>query len=290
MNSLNNSDWELDFYSRPILEPDGKKRWELLICSPQDPKNSKLFRWEKRCPASEVNSLWLAKSLKEAIEEANNQGWAPPLRLRCWRTSMQTMVKRAALEIGLEVISSRRTYSLVEWLLDREKNLYPYQEGYMAGPLAPPPSPIPNDPIPLPEAVRGDSLSLASLPLGLLREAAEWPIEFSGLLPVNTTENDDFPVPGLRMFSKSRSLALAGRLGSLEPVRLTIQDRKLILEAGQDDLWLVTDLDNSTADAAKKSLRETRDKAGGLQFIAIQDSPEVEKFAGFWMLKDLAQG
>jgi len=24
-------DWELDFYSRPILEPDGKKRWELLI-------------------------------------------------------------------------------------------------------------------------------------------------------------------------------------------------------------------------------------------------------------------
>lgn len=25
-------DWELDFYSRPILDPDGKKRWELLIC------------------------------------------------------------------------------------------------------------------------------------------------------------------------------------------------------------------------------------------------------------------
>ena len=27
------ADWELDYYSRPILEPDGKKRWELLICS-----------------------------------------------------------------------------------------------------------------------------------------------------------------------------------------------------------------------------------------------------------------
>ena len=25
------ADWELDYYSRPILEPDGKKRWELLI-------------------------------------------------------------------------------------------------------------------------------------------------------------------------------------------------------------------------------------------------------------------
>ena len=27
------ADWELDFYSRPILEKDGKKRWELLIIS-----------------------------------------------------------------------------------------------------------------------------------------------------------------------------------------------------------------------------------------------------------------
>ena len=25
------ADWELDFYSRPILEADGRKRWELLI-------------------------------------------------------------------------------------------------------------------------------------------------------------------------------------------------------------------------------------------------------------------
>ena len=27
------ADWELDFYSRPIMEPDGKKRWELLVSS-----------------------------------------------------------------------------------------------------------------------------------------------------------------------------------------------------------------------------------------------------------------
>ena len=25
------SDWELDFYSRPIIESNGKKRWELII-------------------------------------------------------------------------------------------------------------------------------------------------------------------------------------------------------------------------------------------------------------------
>ena len=27
------SDWELDFYSRPIIEKNGKKRWELIISS-----------------------------------------------------------------------------------------------------------------------------------------------------------------------------------------------------------------------------------------------------------------
>ena len=30
------ADWEVDFYSRPIIEVDGKKRWELLISSTQD--------------------------------------------------------------------------------------------------------------------------------------------------------------------------------------------------------------------------------------------------------------
>jgi len=30
------ADWEIDFYSRPILDTDGRKRWELLICSTPD--------------------------------------------------------------------------------------------------------------------------------------------------------------------------------------------------------------------------------------------------------------
>lgn len=56
-------DWELDYYSRPILESDGKKRWELLICSTpvtgkSDPLtngtsqngNTESFRWVCRAP------------------------------------------------------------------------------------------------------------------------------------------------------------------------------------------------------------------------------------------------
>ena len=38
------ADWELDFYSRPILEPDGKKRWELLISSTPELGGGEAFR------------------------------------------------------------------------------------------------------------------------------------------------------------------------------------------------------------------------------------------------------
>ena len=107
-------DWELDFYSRPILEADGRKRWELLICSSadvlqgdSDPAFSG-FRWQQDCPADSVNSIWLRQAIETALAEAQRQGWQAPRRLRCWRGSMRTMVQRAAAGLGLELVPSRR--------------------------------------------------------------------------------------------------------------------------------------------------------------------------------------
>ncbi len=282
------SDWELDFYSRPILESDGKKRWELLIISSPDFTGQEPFKWEKRCPASEVNSIWLSNALDEALKEAHRQGWDTPTRLRCWRTSMKSMVKRAAENMNIEIVSSRRTYALLEWLTDREKNIYPNENGYLVGPLAPPPAPVLNQPLPLPEAVRGDAWSWASLPIETLKEASQWPMEFNGLLPIPSDLENSIPVPGLRMFSKSRSLAMAAWLGGLEPVKLVVIGTQLILEAGQDDRWLVTDLDRETAKSASQSLINTKEKGGGFQFIAIQSTPNEEFFSGFWMLRDIS--
>jgi len=71
---LKKSDWELDFYSRPIIEANGKKRWELIICSTRSYKTEDNFVWNKKCPANEVNSVWLTKALNEAISEAKKQG------------------------------------------------------------------------------------------------------------------------------------------------------------------------------------------------------------------------
>ena len=283
------TDWELDFYSRPILESDGRKRWELLVTATPDPEaGGDPFRFAKRCPSGEVNSLWLASALREARDAALEAGLVAPRRLRCWRSSMRTMVQRAAAELDLEMIASRRTYALLDWLQQREQEVYPQEEGFMAGPLAPPPAPVTTPAVPLPEEVQGDAWSWAALPAQMLREAGEWPMGFSGLLPLPDGLDDEQTVPGLRLFSSSRALAMAGWLGGLEPVRLLVEGRQLVLEAGQDDRWLVSDLDAQAAEAITAALADSKQVGKGLQFIAIQASPEEQSFAGFWMMRDIA--
>ncbi len=285
------ADWELDYYSRPILESDGKKRWELLICSsPLAGSAGSLataFRWSLNCPASSVNSAWLRQSLVEALAAAAEQGFAAPRRLRCWRGSMRTMVQRAAEPLGLEVVPSRRCYTLVEWLQQREASVYPSEEGYMAGPLAPPPQPIQPLAVPLPEAARGDSWIWASLPLGALREASDWDSSFLGLVPLPPDLDDAVMVSGLRLFSASRSLAIAGWLAGLEPVRLEVVGRQLVLEAGIEDRWLLGNLEEEEAEAAAAAFRAARAQAAGIQFIAVQSHEEQPGFDGFWILRDL---
>ena len=285
-------DWELDYYSRPILEADGKKRWELLICStPEvsagDDGTSHQFRWVQTCPATSVNSIWLKEALEQALCAAEGQGFAPPRRLRCWRASMRTMVQRAAEGLGMELVSSRRTYALVNWLQERERSVYPQEPGYMAGPLAPPPQPLRPIAVPLPEAARGESWAWASLPLEALAGAGGWDLGFAGLVPLPSGLEAEVPVPGIRLFSPSRALALAGWLAGLEPVRLEISGLQLVLEAGMEDRWLLTNLDQAEAEAAARAFAAARTQAGGLQFMAVQANEADQRFEGFWLLRDL---
>ena len=41
------------------------------------------------------------------------------------------------------------------------------------------------------------------------------------------------------------------------------------------------------AEKVELNLKNAKKEAEGIQFIAIQSSPEVESFTGFWMLKDM---
>ncbi|MFZ9753731.1 MAG: Tab2 family RNA-binding protein [Cyanobium sp.] len=291
-------DWELDYYSRPVLEADGRKRWELLICAPpraavaapadaSASEPGEPFRWVRPCSAGTVNSIWLREAIEEALAEAALRGLPRPRRVRCWRASMRTMVQRAVEGLGLELVASRRCYSLITWLLERQSQVYPAEEGFMAGPLAPPVTPIRPVPVPLPEVARGDRWAWATLPLGALAEAAEWDLGFAGLLRLPDGLDPGTPIPGIRLFSRSRPLAIAGWLAGLEPVRLELDGNRLVLEAGLEDRWLLTDLPAEERAAAAAALAQARDQAAGLQFLAVQSEPTAARLEGFWMLRDL---
>ncbi len=200
---------------------------------------------------------------------------------------MRSMVQRALEGLGLELVPSRRCYALVEWLQERQECVYPGEEGYMAGPLAPPPLPIQPVAVPLPEAARGESWSWATLPAGALAEASGWDTDFAGLVPLPSGLDPEAPVPGLRLFSRHRSLALSAWLAGLEPVRLEISGDQLVLEAGLEDRWLLGRLPQEEARAAAAAFAAARERACGLQFLAVQSSEAEARFQGFWMLRAL---
>jgi hypothetical protein len=203
---------------------------------------------------------------------------------------MRTMVQRAADALALELVPSRRCYALVEWLRQRQAEVYPLDPGYQRGPLAPPPAAIRPVPVPLPEVARGDRWAWATLPLAALAECREWPIGFAGLVELPTGLDPAVPIPGIRLFSRQRALAIAGWLAGLEPVRLEVVEDLLVLEAGLEDRWLLTSLPAPEATAARTAFAEARERAGGLQFIAIQPEEGQERLDGFWLLRDLPDG
>jgi hypothetical protein len=113
---------------------------------------------------------------------------------------------------------------------------------------------------------------------------------FSGLVPLPAGLDPETPVPGIRLFSATRALAMAGWIAGLEPVRLAIADQQLILEAGLEDRWLLTNLPEQEAATADQAFQRARQDAGGMQFIAVQASEEDQRFEGFWLLRDLPDG
>ena len=95
---------------------------------------------------------------------------------------------------------------------------------------------------------------------------------------------------GVRGADPLFGLAIAGWLAGLEPVRLEVSGRQLVLEAGLEDRWLLSDLPVEEAAAAAEALATARRQAGGLQFLAVQSEESDARLQGFWMLRDLPDG
>lgn len=279
--------WELDYYSRPIVDENNKKIWEVLICeSPLqiDSNPADRFRYAEYCPNNQVNSLWLSEALQKAIAQAPN----PPDRIRFFRQAMNNMITKACTDIGIPAQLSRRTFSLNQWLDDRMATVYPQEPGYQSGgnpsvvfPLTPPQ--------PMPDALRGQKWAIVSLEASAFSEMNEWGIDFGEAFPLAPFKLDaTAQIPGLVIYS-SRATPMAAWMSGLElaAVKYDTQDGKqLVLETGVIDRWTLTPLSNLTLQAEAQRFELAKQEANGVHFLAIQASPDAESFAGFWLLLD----
>ncbi len=283
--------WELDFYSRPILDENNKKLWEVLICeSPLDIGRSPetLFKYSQLCPNTTVNSLWLA----EAIEKAISQAGETPQKIRFFRRQMNNMITKACDDIGLNATPSRHTYTLNLWLDERMRDFYPQQSGYneQAASSSGVQYPAMNA-IPLPDAVKGDKgdkWAIVTLAAQDFQEMNEWDIAFKEAFPLSMFSlNPQTPIPGLIIFSP-RSIPLAAWMSGLEMGYLELEEGsfpKIRLETGFSDSWILANITNSQTLKEAKGFEETKQKADNIHFLAIQSDPNSESFAGFWLLK-----
>ena len=284
--------WELDFYSRPILDENKKKQWEVLICETQTDSQGTLekgFRYAQFCPPNTVNSIWLREAIETAIEKAEET----PSKIRFFRRQMNNMIVKACEDAGLLATPSRRTYTLNHWLKQRQDDFYPSQEGYdeKAASNASVAYPTLNA-IALPDAVRGDKSdkwAFVSLEASAFEDMKEWDIRFGEGFPLALANlSPNTKIPGFIIFSQ-RALPLAGWMSGLELVSLKFQAKPLpllSLETGLSDSWILANLTDKSSIAEGQGFEDTKNEAQGVHFLAIQSRPDVETFSGFWLLKD----
>ncbi len=280
--------WEIDFYSRPILDDNQKKVWEVLVCeSPLDisTKPDSLFRYAQYCPSTQVNS----GSLRTALQEAINQAGKAPIKIRFFRRQMNNMITKACQDLGIPAQPSRRTLVLNQWLEQRMEEVYPQEAGYQGGTN---PSVRLEKPLPqrLPDALEGQQWVFVTLDAVDFAEMPEWEIGFGEAFPLELAKvSPEARIPGILIFSP-RALPLAGWMSGLELAFLrfdTSEEARLLLETGVTESWIVANIKKPQILAEAKGFEEAKQKANGVHFIGVQSDPKAESFAGFWLLQEV---
>ena len=280
--------WELDFYSRPILDERQKKLWELLICQSPISINEatdSLYRYSEFTNSQQVNSIWLGRAIEKAIAQAPE----PPEKIRFFRRQMNNMIAKACGELAIPIALSRRTYLLNQWLEQRMEEVYPTYPGYQPGTNSSGQY-MNSVPQPLPDALIGEKWTFVSLEAGAFTEMSEWDIDFGEVFPLtmmNLTPNS--LIPGLIIYS-SRAQPIAAWISGLELAFVQFNHgspARLLLNTGGNDCWILANLTNPSIIAEAKTFSEAKSKAKEVHFLAVQSDPESESFAGFWLLQEI---
>jgi hypothetical protein len=278
--------WEIDFYSRPLVDEQQKKVWELLICeSPSSTQQSTtdLFRYSKYCPSDRVNSAWLGEALQAAIAEAQES----PQRIRFFRRQMNNMITKACKDIGIPSAASRRSIALQQWLAQRMEEVYPQDPNYKTT-NTPSVQMFSDPPQPLPAALMGEKWAFVNLPASQFADMQDWQIGFGESFPLDMVGvTPEMEIPGLLIFSP-RSVPMAAWMSGLEIVSVRYQPAPksiLLLETGASESWILARLDGVTQQESAK-FEASKEHSQGVHFIAIQSNPESEEFAGFGLLHE----
>lgn len=281
--------WEIDFYSRPIVDENNKKLWEVLVCesaSNIDTELDSLFRYSEYCSSSQVNSAWLKTALESAIAQAG----VTPVKFRFFRTPMNNMITKACQDLGIPAQPSRRTLALNQWLQQRTIDVYPQDPRYQAA-TNPSVRVQTYQPQRLPDALVGQKWVVASLRGADLTQMPEWEIDFGEAFPLTLGQiTPDTIVPGIVIYSP-RATPLAGWMSGLEIAALkldaSVTPNRLLLETGASDSWLLATLTNPQTLQTAQDFEQAKQKANQVHFLAVQSDPQSEVFAGFWLLQEI---
>jgi hypothetical protein len=287
--------WELDFYSRPVVDEHQKKRWELLVCespqrlqAPAEPG----FRYSQFCSSTEVNSVWIRGALEKALSEVDYK----PDKIRFFRQPLATMIQKACAELEIPAYLSRRTYALQRWIQDRLETVYPTYEGYQ--PATVPTLNLPaTNPQPLPDALKGQQWAFANLGIQELEGLAGATVDFGEVFPpkmMGLSEQDT--LPGLVIFSE-RALPLAAWMSGLDlaALQLDLQPtpalskapaHRLILETGGSDRWILATFRDIKTLAEAQNFEAAKKTVQNVHFLAVQSNTATADVVGFWLLQD----
>mmetsp|Transcript_6323 Transcript_6323/g.15274 ORF Transcript_6323/g.15274 Transcript_6323/m.15274 type:complete len:338 (+) Transcript_6323:2-1015(+) len=274
--------WEIDFFSRPVIDENGKKLWELIVV---DQKGN--FEHIETVPNNLVNSKELKKRIKILLEKTTKK----PKVIKFFRSQMFNMINIALSDLDLIVRPSRRTFSLYNKISEREEKIYPEMKGYR-------PFMRESDfntslkkvPQKMPDALRGEKYIFASLSSSELLSMTSSDIPFSGFFPLPINFDKNQQIPGIVIYSE-RAKSLSGWLDGVElcNVFCDLENKNLIFECGLDIQFLFAKFsetkDSKNSNFEPKFFEKNKKKSQGIHFVAVQSYSEGKEITGIWTLK-----
>jgi len=274
--------WEVDFFSRPVVDDNGKKLWELIVV---DQKNN--FEHVETVPNNLVNSKELKKRLSYLLDKSEKK----PKTIKFFRSQMYNMINIALSELDLTVKPSRRTFSLYQKIKERENSVYPNMSGYR--PFMRETDASENYgkvPQKMPDALRGEKYIFASLQASELESLSKSGVNFSDFCPIPEDLDKKAPIPGIVILSE-RAKSLSSWLDGIElcDVVCDLENKNLILECGLDIQYLFArfseknEVGNINIEA--KFFEKNKKKSKGIHFVAVQQLTGQKEISGIWTLK-----